>query len=202
MAAESKIVAPDGSILAHVLTCDYRFYLIDSSAFRMIDEIEAYCRTCTSYVPSERIRTIADLTNELEWLNSLSGEDRDKAEFIHGTVESITDRFNTEQGFFRDRHAPPRCLECGSTDIIQASPGFGIAPTRLFHPEYLPNGLTVETFAFASTNSFYRLFNSEGEELILRTDELVDTVNRCEGRRVCCIKRNGKLYYGRSLEEA
>lgn len=99
-----------------------------------------------------------------------------------------------------NQSSPPRCLECGSTNILQARPGFGASPTRLFHPDYSPIGLTVE--AFASTASFYRLFNAEGEELKMPIEDIVDTVNRCEGKRVCCTRKNGHFFYGRTYEEA
>lgn len=202
MAAESRIVAPNGTTVAHVLMCDYRFYLVDNRSLRMINEIEAYCWDCSQFVASERIRTTEHVANELAYLNTLSGEEREIAEFIHGTADSIADEFTNEHDFFRNRSSPPRCLTCGSTYILQASPGFGTSPTRLFHPDYGPIGLTVETFAFASTASFYRLFNAEGEELQMPIVDLVDTVNRCEGKRVCCTRRNGKLFYGRTFEEA
>jgi hypothetical protein len=202
MAAESRIVAPDGSTVAHVLTCDYRFYIVNNSSLKMIDEIEAYCCNCKQYVASERIRTTDEVKSELDWLESLSGEEREKAEFICGSTAAIEKKFRTEQDFFQNRRIPPRCLECGSTNILQARHGFGSSPSRLFHPDYSPIGLTVEPFAFASTASFYRLFNAEGEELKMPIDDLVKTVNRCEGKRVCCTRKNGKLFYDRSFEEA
>jgi hypothetical protein len=202
MAAESRIVTPDGTTVAHVLTCDFRFYLIDNESLRMIDEIEAYCWDCRQFVASERIRTPEDVANELDWLTTLSGEEREKAEFIYGTAEAIAEKFKNEQAFFRNRISTPRCLDCGSTNILQARPGFGTSPTRLYHPDYGPIGLTVETFAFASTASFYRLFDVEGEELKMPIEDLVDTVNRCEGKRVCCTRKDGKLFYGRTFEEA
>ncbi len=202
MAAESRIVAPDGTTVANVLTCDYRFYLIDNRVLKMIDEIEAYCWDCSQFVASEQIRTPEDVAKELDWISTLSGEEREKAEYIYGTIEAIAEKLNNQHTLFRNRSSPPRCLVCGSTNIVQAIPGFGTTPTRLFHPDFSPIGLTVEAFAFASTASFYRLFNTDGEELKMPIEDLVDTVNRCEGKRVCCTKKNGKLFYGRTFEDA
>ena len=60
----------------------------------------------------------------------------------------------------------------------------------------------VEPYTFASISSIYRLFNMEGEELKLPIEVLVDTINRCEGMRSNFTGKNGKLDYGRSVEEA
>ena len=180
MAAESRIVVPDGTTIAHVLTCDYRFYLVDNRALKMIDEIEAYCWGCSQFVASEQMHTPEAFANDLDWFNTLSGEEREKAEYIYGTAEAIAEEMKNQKELFRNRSSPPRCLECGSTNILQAIPGFGTSPTRLFHPDFSPIGLTVETFAFASTTSLYRLFNTDGEELKMPIEDLVDTVNRCK----------------------
>ena len=200
MAAESQIVAPDGSVVAHVLTHDYRYYLVDNNSLEMITEIEAYCLDCQDFVASESIRTPEDFNRVMHWLKSLTGEDRDKAEFICGTVEAYTKAFEEEQAFFRDRKSPPRCLDCGSVNLLQACRGLGLEPTTIGHPDYDPPGLTVEGFAFVSTASFYRLFSLEGEELKMPTEEIVDTVNRASGNRVSGMRKNGKLFYGRSFE--
>lgn len=143
-----------------------------------------------------------NIANEMDWWTTLSGEEREKAEFIYGTAEAIAEKIKNEQEFFRNRVSKPRCLDCGSTNILQSRPAFGTSPTRLYHPDYGPIGLTVETIGFASTASFYRLFDVEGNELKMPTEDLVDTVNRCEGKRVCCTRMDGKLFYGRTFEEA
>lgn len=180
MALESRIVAPDGTVVAYVATCDYRYYLVNDNQMDSIDEIEAFCWACHQYVASERIRNPEQCAAEVRWLESLQGIERDEWEFVHGSLPTLIERHRIEIERWRSRKSPPRCLECGSTNILQCTlDENGQETGRLMHPDYLPQGLVVEPDSFASTKSFYRFFNLEGEELDLPDEEIVDTVNRC-----------------------
>jgi hypothetical protein len=190
-------------VVACVLTCDYRYYLVNDDQMEMIDETEAYCWACHQFVASERIRNPKQCAAEIRWFKSLQSHERDKWEFIYGSLPALIERNRVEIQRWRSRKSPPRCLECGSTNILQCTiDQNGHNTGRLMHPGYLPQGLNVEPYAFASTASFYRLFNLEGEELDLLAEEIVDTVNRCHGRRVCCMNKDGGFFYGKSFDDA
>lgn len=200
MAAESYIVAADGTVVASVWTCDYRFYLLGGDRMEMVHEIEAFCWKCGDYVPSEHIRTTQHCVAEIRWFTSLGREDRAKWEFICGGRQAVMERNRADIKRWRSRQSPPRCLECGSTSILQAElDERGRGTGRLMHPDYLPEGLVIELHAFVSTCSFYRLYSLEGEELVMSTEEIVETVNRCHGKPVCCMKKDGRLFYGESF---
>ena len=61
-------------------------------------------------------------------------------------------------------------------------------------PAIVPQ-LKVELDCHASTKSFYRLYDCEGNELRLPDEAIIDIVNRCHGKPVTGILRDGRIYY-------
>lgn len=200
MSAESKIVAPDGTVVAWVCTSIYCYYVLDDSRIEGIHETPAFCWTCGQYVASERIRSAQQCEAEIRWFQTLKGKELEKWEFVHGSEQQLIERNRIEFETVRSRQSPPRCLKCGSTNILQAEVDErGCETGRLMHPDYLPKGLSIEGVVFVSDGIPYRLFSLEGVELPLSPDEIVEIVNQHEGQPFYGIEKNGKIHYGKTF---
>jgi hypothetical protein len=201
VAGWSRILAP-GRILTEVYTCDYRFYLFDGPRIERIPEIEAYCSDCRTFVPSEFIQSPGQVEAQSKWLESLTGEERDIAEFVYNiSNEKLLEARARAVHWARVRKSSPRCLLCGSVCILQPLVDErGMSTDRIMHLDFLPDGVQVKGVGFASTSSFYRLFDLEGMEIKVSKEELVEIVNLSEGRPVCATVKEGRLFYGQSFE--
>jgi hypothetical protein len=200
VAISFRIMTPDGRIVGNVNLSDYRFYLVHGTRIEPIPDLVAFCSSCNRFVASEFVRTRSQCIDEIRWLRSLTGDERALAEMIHGTLEEIAKKCCGEARLRRGRVSPPKCLECGGSNIVQECiDDHGHSTGKLVHQGYSPSELKVEVEGLASTKSVHRLYDCEGTELRLPFETIIDIVNRCHGKPEVGILRNGRIYYGETF---
>ena len=177
--------------------CDFRFYLVNGTKLEPVPDLVAICFSCNRFVLSEFVRTRSQCVDEMRWLRSLTGDDRVRAELVHGSLEAVARRCCGEARLRRGRVSPPRCLECGAPNIVQERVNdHGHSTGKLVHPGYSPNELLVECDGHASTKSGHRLYDCEGNEIRLPYETVIDIVKRCRGKPEIGILRDGRIFYG------
>ena len=101
-----------------------RYYRLSAGVVIHVETEWAWCASCESVVPSEKIRSLEDVQRELdalvarepdmvEWVRDLALPSGD----FEATYQREVAQFTSRRDWRQSRQSLPRCLECGGTAI-------------------------------------------------------------------------------------
>ncbi|WLD14769.1 hypothetical protein [Planctellipticum variicoloris] len=146
-----------------VLFSAYFYYQLSDGAKLSVFETPAWCYKCKSFITAEEIPTLESLAAEIE---KLQAGDPELAKFwsyvLDGApIEKRIEQLRIRCGWRQSRRSPPRCLECGETDIV-ATPSAGDSEFK--HPE-TGETLLVSGYGWTDLLPFIVEFTPEGERI-------------------------------------
>lgn len=147
----------------------YLEYILDDGSRLGVAQEDYFCRACNRFVAGERIESVAELEFLLEQIeNNPESRHRKFAEYIGDLPKQISD-LQARINWRKKRQSPPKCLHCGSTDILPVpedeefdhpatglrmkAAGQGFASTDQWHATYTPEGDSIESTG-GSTREF------------------------------------------------
>lgn len=140
----------------------YNYHLADGSRLHVIQQV-AWCRDCGRFVLAEYLPSIEELQEELAGYRSGDREWIERWVFV-SDGKPVAIRI-AELKRYREwrltRQSPPRCLECGMTDITPSP------MDREFPHPATGEHLVVGTNGFTTTPSQPAEYSPEGERLVV-----------------------------------
>lgn len=134
-------------------------YLLEDGTRLHVNQNDYYCTVCDCFVIGERIETIAELKYQIDQIeNEPESRHRKIAEYFGNVPKQIAD-LHVRIDWRRKRKSPPKCLHCGSTEIL-AIP----EDDEFLHPA-TGQQMKVTGRGFASTAVWQATFSPEGDRL-------------------------------------
>jgi hypothetical protein len=115
----------------HMPDTNYDYCLPDGGRLYVIRG-RAWCFSCKQVVQAEYLLSLAEIESELRVINSWPREPT-RPSAIEATAH-IRKQMELRKAFALRRRSPPRCLECGSSNITTQESG-GEGNRGLVHPE-------------------------------------------------------------------
>jgi len=129
----------------------------------------AWCRQCQAFLEAEWIQSVPELEKAITDYSDIDSTEsqrvlqlsfvRDKAESLARRLSERTIRLQWREG----RAAPPKCLECGTTDVIDLGDGQEIASPCS------PGTLTICWVGMCSTAFRNYFYTPEGDRILMET---------------------------------
>ena len=126
---------------ASVLTGVISYYYLDDGLELPCSDQLAWCNNCDDVVAAERLpdphalnRLVAHLTAEgldEDRLKTAKLLKKEPAEYLNEFI----DTYRAMIAWRRDRISPPRCLSCGSVEIVELEPIRSVPLEKFSHPQ-------------------------------------------------------------------
>jgi hypothetical protein len=174
MASLYRIVDSAGSVIREYalwMRCEY----VDATDPERRDPIStqvAYCKICADFVHAEQFLTAAECERIIERerpLDEEGGEALRIREMLYGSHEQFAQNLRVEALRIPGRVSTPRCLTCGSSEVLVEVKERFFGEGRLYHPDFLPDGISVHWVGFAGSelevDDANRFYDREGNRL-------------------------------------
>jgi hypothetical protein len=139
-----------------VLYSAYLNYRLPDGSLLFVRQTDCWCAKCHGFEVAEDIPNCIELETDLRRL--ANGDEDERLWIRYGTpTKELFDDLRRRIEWRRTRRSPPKCLHCGSTNIVVVPEGDEFA--------YPKNGERVVKIAigFASTVQWHAEFTTEGE---------------------------------------
>ena len=96
-------------------------YRTPSKPYPFVFSMHAWCNQCSTLTESEHLLSDAEIDLKLKFFDEHYSEtDQFIDEHYSETDQGVyKDRLELNRKYYRNRNTPPKCLKCGSTDILQ-----------------------------------------------------------------------------------
>ncbi len=145
------------------------YYLLSDDLKIEVRKWPVWCRECQAFSEGEHIQSVPELEQAVADYSDINSAEnqrvlqlsfiRDKAEFIAKRLAERTARLQWRRG----RTAPPKCLECGTMDIVDLGDGQEVASPCS------PGTLTIGGVAMCSTAFRNYFYTPEGDRIPIKT---------------------------------
>ncbi len=143
------------------------YYQFPDASRLEVHKHPVWCAWCRAFVEGERIESIQELEKETadyadvnsakaEWVLRETSRVRDKV----GVLAKRLAESNTRLAWRKERTAPPKCLECGTTEII------GLGDGQEVPSPCSPGTLTIGGVMMCSTAFRNYLYTPEGDRIM------------------------------------
>lgn len=124
-----------------------------------VHQTECWCPTCNRIDMAERMKTLAELNEELERLRNPDEATSRMLQFISTPIEEQITEMELRIHWRRNRILPAKCLHCGTTHVVPI-------PTddEFEHPK-TGERVVVAGHGFMSTDQWHAEFTPEGDRL-------------------------------------
>ncbi|MCA9093556.1 MAG: hypothetical protein KDA68_08730 [Planctomycetaceae bacterium] len=147
-----------------VIHSAFLVYSLEDGAQIRLKQADYFCPTCNGFVVGELIESVAEIENEIDQIqNHPDSVERLMAEWsgdISGRIAELRLRIEWR----RKRQSPPKCLHCGSSEILPIP-----REEEFYHP-VSDQPMKVSKRGFLSMNEWYATYTPEGD-LIESWDE-------------------------------
>lgn len=132
-------------------------YRLASGELLHVRQTECWCASCERIDMAERIESLNELEQQLERLRHPDEDESCMIAFIGVPIDKRVTEAEIRIKWRRGRISPPKCLQCGSVDIMEL-PG----TDEFSHPK-TGERVVVTGRGFASTDEWHAEFTSEGD---------------------------------------
>jgi hypothetical protein len=158
----TQFAFPDtGAEDVYALYSAFLNYRLPDGKLLHVRQTECWCPTCNRIDMAERVESIDELEDEIERLRNPDDEESQMIAFIGTPVDERIAELESRIIWRQSRKSLPKCLHCGSTDIVPipdaqefAHPstgervvvaGRGFASTAEWHAEFTPEGDVINS---------------------------------------------------------
>jgi hypothetical protein len=154
-----KYDLPNSAASAWVLFSAFLDYRLDDGSKLHVEQQPAWCPLCGSFVTAELLQAGDDMEREIGRLQSWLGDRQPRQAGQRRMAEKSLAELKRRLRWRRSRVGPPRCLQCGSAEVVPV-PGSG----EFAHPATGERVISASS-GFADTAPWFAEFSSEGERL-------------------------------------
>lgn len=137
----------------------YLHYILDDGVRLHINQADYYCPTCGHFIVGERIETVSDLEHQIDQSENNPHSNHRKIAEYFGNIPKQLAELQTRIKWRKNRQAPPKCLHCGSTEILP------IPNTDEFSHPATGQRMIVSAGGFASTDEWHATYTPEGDKI-------------------------------------
>lgn len=136
-------------------------YILDDGTRLNVNQADYYCPNCNHFVVGERIETVSALEQEINDIENAPQSRRRMLAEVIGNIPQQIAELHIRIRWRKNRKAPPKCLQCGCTQILpipdydefnhpqtgqpMKRSGRGFATTTEWHATYTPEGDQIES---------------------------------------------------------